>query len=249
MRYRQYQLGFTLLECLISLSLGAMIVALALSLLVAAIKNNEASMQTLQKQAAVVSVLQWMVNDIANAGAFGCSRTCALSQGLVGLQGSAHELSLAYQGQPRLALLEISDDGLHVRAEPTHHFNQNTALLISSPDEVQRVVVADDHLDLTSPLHLKTHQSAVIGPLLRHTFSFNPQQHTLSLKSNQGEAETVLDEVQSVSFTYDVKTADGVIETQSVAGKDGFSVCGVNIMMRVSGQTWVRVAPVLSQCV
>lgn len=256
MRYRQSYLGFTLLECLISLALGAMIIVLALSLFVADMKNSEVSMKALQRQAAVVTVLQWMVNDIANAGAFGGSRAAARAKGWVGLRGDAHQLSLFYQGQPAVALLHVSDDGLQLDAEAAHRFYQHAVLLVSTPDEIQSVVVAGAHyglqhqrLSLQTSLSLKNHQAAMIGALVAHEFKFNENQKSITLKNQDGEFETLLDEVQGLSFTYDINSPQGMSQTQTVSAEAGAFVCGVTIVMRVSGETFVRYAPVLSQCV
>lgn len=255
MRYRQQPLGFTLLECMISLALGLMVIALAFSMLVSAMKNSEASLQAEQRQAAVVSVLQWMVNDIANAGAFGCAGTCARNQGLQGIVGNAHQCRLAYQGYPQVALLGVSDNRLHLQAEPRHRFYKNAELLISTPNALERVVVTSasqglNHqaLSLQQPLSLKTNHDALIGPLVQHEFKFNENENALVLTSDLGEPETLLNQVQALRFTYDVKTPEGVVETQSIARLDGALVCGVNISLTVNGETWVRYAPVLSQC-
>src|SRR5262245_43401343 len=125
MRYRHHIAGFTLLEFMLSVALGLLLLSSAFALFIAAMKNSEAVMLAQQKQNAILSVMETLASDIQNADAFGCSRACARNLHWQGLRGDASQLTLSYQGQPQLSLLQVSDDGLHIHLEPTHRFNKN----------------------------------------------------------------------------------------------------------------------------
>ncbi|HEU5281202.1 MAG TPA: prepilin-type N-terminal cleavage/methylation domain-containing protein [Gammaproteobacteria bacterium] len=252
MRYCRHITGFTLLEFMVSMTLGLMLLSGAFALVIAAMKNSEAAMQAQQQQNEIMSAMQLLANDIASAGAFGCSRACVNALHWQGMHGDASALSLAYQAQPPFRLLQVSDNRLHIRVDQDNHFYPNEVLLITQPDEAARVSVhaggRGQNLTLNAPFTLKTLTGAMVGPEVVHAYFYDAHQKKLQMKSGQGEPLTLLNEVSAFSFTYDVKTAAGVVEKQPDTDDAWNHVCGVNVVLTVSGQTWVRYMPVLSHC-
>jgi hypothetical protein len=252
MRYCRYIAGFTLLEFMISMTLGLLLVSGAFTLVLAAMKNSEAAMQAQQKQNETLSVMQLLANDMASAGAFGCSRACVNHLHWQGMHGDGSALSVAYQGQPQFPLLQVSENRLHIRVDQDNHFYPNEVLLITQPDEAVRVSVhvggRGQNLSLNSPLTLKSITGAMVGPEVVHAYFYDAKQKKLQMQSGQGEPLTLLNDVNAFSLTYDVKTAAGVVEKQPDTDDAWNHVCGVNVILTVSGQTWVRYMPVLSHC-
>lgn len=252
MRYSRHITGFTLLEFMVSMTLGLLLMSGAFALLIAAMKNSEAAMQAQQQQNETLSVMQLLANDIASADAFGCSRACVDSLHWSGMRGDGSQLQVVYQGQPQFPLLRVSEDRLHVRVDQDNHFHPNEILLITQPDEAAKVSVhaggKGQSISLNSPLTLKTIAGAMVGPEVAHHYFYNAHQKKLQMTSSQGDPLTLIDSVSAFSLTYDVKTETGVIEKQPDTDDAWNKVCGVNVVLTVSGQTWARYMPVLSHC-
>lgn len=255
MRYRYRIAGFTLLELMLSVALGLMLLLGAFTLFVAAMKNSEAVMIAQQKQTVILSVMQTLVNDIEQADAFGCSRACAQSLHWQGLRGDASQMTLTYQGQPQLRLLQVSDDGFRLSLEPTHRFNKNNVLLIAQPDEAATALVLAEgkgrthhQLTLTQALLLHHPIGASVGPFISHHYIYDAHQKSLKMQDEQGAFFTLLADVDALSFYYDIKTPSGIITAQPSTAEAWANVCGVDVVLSVSHQTWVRYVPVLSHC-
>jgi hypothetical protein len=199
--------------------------------------------------------MQTLVSDIENADAFGCSRACARNLHWQGLRGDASQLTLTYQGQPQLSLLQVSDDGLHIHLEPTHRFNKNMVLLIAQPDEATTALVLSENegrsqneLTLDKALTLHHPIGASVGPLIAHHYVYDAHQKSLKMQDEEGVFFTLLNNVDALSFGYDIKTPSGIITAQPSTPEAWANVCGVDVVLSVSHQTWARYVPVLSHC-